>query len=81
MQILKDKQSDFYFALAHLPGSIPTLNPVGRHFRESLQPATTAPKPNVPDDAPETAVVGHGETTGALPGAGAGTGLCFAHWA
>jgi hypothetical protein len=48
MQILKDKQSDFYFALAHLPEIRPTFNPVGRHFRENLQPAVAPPKANVP---------------------------------
>ncbi len=45
MQIFKAKQTDFYLALAHLPEIRPTFNPVGRHFRESLQPAATAPKP------------------------------------
>jgi hypothetical protein len=38
MQIFKDKQSDFYFALAHLPDLKPKFNPAGQHFRENLQP-------------------------------------------
>jgi hypothetical protein len=36
MQVFKAKQTDFYFALAHLPEIRPTFNPVGRHFRENL---------------------------------------------
>jgi hypothetical protein len=52
MQIFKDKQPDFYFALAHLPEIKPKFNPVGRHFRESLlpppKPAKTAPARHVP---------------------------------
>jgi hypothetical protein len=44
MQIFKDNQPDFYFALAHLPEVKPKFNPVGRHFRESLpMPAKTTP--------------------------------------
>jgi|SRR5882757_4596726 len=39
MQIFKDKQPDFYFALAHLPENKPKFNPVGQFFRESLHPA------------------------------------------
>lgn len=42
MQMFKDKQSDFYFALAHLPETKPRFNPVGQHFRESLRPSTPA---------------------------------------
>ena len=38
MQIFKDKQPDFYIALAHLPETRPKFNPVGQHFRESLHP-------------------------------------------
>ncbi len=53
MQILKDKQSDFYFALAHLPDVRPTFNPVGRHFRENLQPAGAAPKAKAPTARPK----------------------------
>jgi Effector protein len=36
MQIFKDKQPDFYFALAHLPEIKPKFNPVGQHFRENF---------------------------------------------
>ena len=39
MQIFKDKQPDFYFALAHLPEVKPRFNPVGQHFRENLHPS------------------------------------------
>ncbi|HKV13874.1 MAG TPA: M91 family zinc metallopeptidase [Reyranella sp.] len=38
MQIFKDKQPEFYFALAHLPEMKPKFNPVGQYFRESLHP-------------------------------------------
>src|SRR5262249_46387692 len=42
MQIFKDKQPDFYFALAHLPQIRPSFNPAGRHFRENLLPPKAA---------------------------------------
>lgn len=40
MQIFKNKQPEFYFALAHLPEFKPRFNPVGQHFRENLHPST-----------------------------------------
>jgi hypothetical protein len=43
MQIFKDKQPDFYFALAHLPEIKPKFNPVGQHFRENLHPNKAPP--------------------------------------
>jgi Effector protein len=42
MQIFKNKQPAFYFALAHLPESKPKFNPMGRHFRENMRPAKSA---------------------------------------
>jgi len=49
MQIFKDKQPDFYFALAHLPEIKPKFNPVGQHFRENLHPnKAPAPRPKRP---------------------------------
>ncbi len=43
MQIFKDEQPDFYFALAHLPEIKPKFNPVGQHFRENLHPNKAPP--------------------------------------